>query len=86
VGYHQGTGRHVPIHEWNWKALRIANCHVRSRQRIVDGARRGLGLAARGDVKMAPLITHHFRLDDIQRAFETAAARPEAFVKAVVVP
>ncbi|MGH2370224.1 MAG: zinc-binding dehydrogenase, partial [Chloroflexota bacterium] len=48
VGYHQGEGRRVPVHEWNWKALRIANCHFRSRDRMIDGGRRGLALAARG--------------------------------------
>ncbi len=84
VGYHQGAGRQVPVHEWNWKALRIANCHFRSREKMVDGARRGLALAARGDLQVAPLVTHRFRLDDLQHAFETAAARPEGFVKAVV--
>lgn len=86
VGYHQGYGRQVPVHEWNWKALRIANCHFRSERLIVDGARRGLALAARGTLRLVPLVTHRFALPDIQRAFETAAERPPGFVKAVIVP
>jgi L-iditol 2-dehydrogenase len=86
VGYHQGDGRRVPVHEWNWKALRLANCHFRSRQRNVDGARRGLALAARGVIDLSPLITHRFPLAHLQHAFETAATRPPGFVKAVVVP
>jgi L-iditol 2-dehydrogenase len=85
VGYHQGHGRQVPIHEWNWKALRIANCHFRRRERMVDGARRGLALASRGLIDVSRLVTHRFALSDIQRAFETAAERPPGFVKAVVV-
>jgi L-iditol 2-dehydrogenase len=86
VGYHQGTGRQVPIHEWNWKALRIANCHFRATDKVVDGARRGLALAGRHALQLAPLVTHRFPLDQIQRAFETAASRPEGFVKAVIEP
>jgi L-iditol 2-dehydrogenase len=86
VGYHQGHGRQVPIHEWNWKALTIANCHVRSAGRMIDGARRGLALAARGAIDLHPLITHRFPLADLQQAFATAAARPPGFVKAVVLP
>jgi threonine dehydrogenase-like Zn-dependent dehydrogenase len=86
VGYHQGHGRQVPIHEWNWKALRIANCHFRSPTRMIDGARRGLALAARGAIDLRPLITHHFPLGSLQDAFTTAAQRPHGFVKAVVVP
>jgi threonine dehydrogenase-like Zn-dependent dehydrogenase len=86
VGYHQGDGRRVPVHEWNWKALRLVNCHFRDAERIVDGARRGLGLAARGAIALAPLVTHRFPLSRLQEAFETAARRPPGFVKAVVVP
>jgi threonine dehydrogenase-like Zn-dependent dehydrogenase len=86
VGYHQGAGRRVPVHEWNWKALRIANCHFRAERRIVDGARRGLALAGRGALDLERLVTHRFGLTELQRAFETAAARPSGFVKAVIVP
>ena len=86
VGYHQGEGRRVPVHEWNWKALRLANCHYRSPGRLVDGARRGLALAARGALDLGRLVTHRFPLSDVQRAFETAAGRPHGFVKAVILP
>jgi threonine dehydrogenase-like Zn-dependent dehydrogenase len=86
VGYHPGDGRRVPVHEWNWKALRIANCHFRSQARTVDAARRGLALAARGQLDVARLLTHRFPLSRLQEAFETAAARQPGFVKAVVVP
>jgi threonine dehydrogenase-like Zn-dependent dehydrogenase len=86
VGYHQGQGRQVPIHEWNWKALRIANCHFRARTRMVDGARRGLALAAAGTIDVSRLVTHTFPLPEMQRAFETAAARPEGYVKGVLIP
>jgi L-iditol 2-dehydrogenase len=85
VGYHQGDGRHVPVHEWNWKALRLANCHFRSEAKVVARARRGLALAAAGDLEAARLVTHRFRLWELQRAFETAADRPTGFVKVVIV-
>ncbi len=86
VGYHQGHGRQVPVHEWNWKALRIANCHFRSPDRMVDGARRGLALATRGALDLRRLVTHHFPLPQLQRAFDVAAERPPGFVKAVILP
>jgi L-iditol 2-dehydrogenase len=86
VGYHQGDGRRVPVHEWNWKALRLVNCHFRSPARMIDGARRGLALAAGGALDLRPLITHRFPLASLQDAFATAATRPPGFVKAVVLP
>ena len=53
---------------------------------MVDGATRGLGLASRGEIDVARLVTHQFPLGEIQHAFETAAARPAGFVKAVLLP
>jgi threonine dehydrogenase-like Zn-dependent dehydrogenase len=86
VGYHQGTGRTLPVHEWNWKALRIANAHFRSTAVVLDGARRALDLLNRGLLDPRPLITHRYPLDDLSTAFHDAAARPAGFIKAVVEP
>ncbi|GAC1403040.1 MAG: zinc-binding dehydrogenase [Chloroflexota bacterium] len=86
VGYHQGTGRTIPVHEWNWKALRIANAHVRAPETILDGARRAVALLHRGVLDPRPLITHRYGLADLAAAFGDAAARPPGFVKAVVEP
>lgn len=86
VGYHQGAGRTLPIHEWNWKALRIVNAHVRSAEIARDGARRALDLLTRGLLDPRPLITHRYSLDDLPRAFREAAERPTGFVKAVIEP
>ncbi len=86
VGYHQGAGRMVPIHEWNWKALRIVNAHVRSTAIMLDGARRALELLQRGVLDPRPLITHRYSLDALPAAFQEAAERPAGFVKAVVEP
>ena len=86
VGYHQGAGRQVPVHEWNWKALRLVNCHVRNPARIMDGARRALHLLQAGMLDAGALISHRFTLDEAPRAFGVAAERPPDFVKAVIRP
>lgn len=86
VGYHQGAGRQVPVHEWNWKALRLVNCHVRNPARIMDGAQRALHLLQAGVLDAAALISHRFALDEAPRAFAVAAERPPDFVKAVIRP
>jgi threonine dehydrogenase-like Zn-dependent dehydrogenase len=86
VGYHQGSGRQVPVHEWNWKALRLVNCHFRSQATMLDGARRALHLLTCGVLDVAPLITHRFALEEIGAACALAARRPPGFVKAVIVP
>jgi threonine dehydrogenase-like Zn-dependent dehydrogenase len=86
VGYHQGSGRQVPLHEWNWKALQIVNAHVRSPHVILDGAARGLQLLAAEQLVVQPLITHRFPLSGLQAAFAAAAARTGGLIKAVVEP
>lgn len=39
-----------------------------------------------GALDPAPLYTHVFGLDEMDRAFEALATRPNGFLKALVVP
>jgi threonine dehydrogenase-like Zn-dependent dehydrogenase len=83
-GFHQGQPRQVDWGYWNWMAFQIINGHTRSPHIYVDGIRIGMGLLERGQLDMAPLVTHRFRLNDINRGFETASAKEEGFVKGVI--
>ncbi len=83
-GFHQGAPRQVPWGWWNWMAFHIVNGHVRSSHIYVEGMRQGLGLLEAGELNMKPLVTHRFRLEEINAGFETAAAKREGFVKGVI--
>jgi L-iditol 2-dehydrogenase len=50
----------------------------------VEGMKIGLGLLESGKLVMKPLVTHRFSLNEINKAFETAAAKHEGFVKGVI--
>jgi threonine dehydrogenase-like Zn-dependent dehydrogenase len=41
---------------------------------------------ARHRFSYAPLVTHRFALDEVDRAYELMDARAEGFVKAVLIP
>ncbi len=84
-GFHQGAPRQVPWGWWNWMAFQIVNGHVRSSHIYVEGMRQGLSLLEAGKLNMRPLVTHRFRLEEINKGFETAAAKCEGFVKGVIV-
>jgi L-iditol 2-dehydrogenase len=86
VGYHQGGPRSVPLATWNWMAFTIVNAHFRDVDTIMSGMRAGMRLVDAGVLDAAQLVTGSFSLDEVGRAFETAAAKPDGFVKAVVEP
>ncbi len=83
-GFHPGAPRQIPLGWWNWMAFTIVNGHVRSPQIYVDGMRKGLSLLEAGKLNMKSLVTHRFRLDQINAAFQTAAAKQEGFVKGII--
>lgn len=84
AGYHQDGPRTVDMQLWNWRGLDVVNAHERDPEVYRRGMEEGVALAAAGELDLAPLLTHRFPLADINRAFATAAARPEGFLKAVV--
>ena len=86
VGYHQGGTRSIPLAHWNWMAFDLVNAHFRDIDTIMRGMRTGMRLVNAGVLDAAQLVTGSFSLDEIGRAFETAAAKPDGFVKAVVEP
>jgi threonine dehydrogenase-like Zn-dependent dehydrogenase len=85
VGYHQGGRRQVDMELWLWKALEVLSAHERRADYQMDCMRRGLALVAAGKLDMAPLVTHRYELDGVDRAFEALVARPKGFVKGVIV-
>jgi len=65
-------------------AFQIINAHFRPVETIMAGMRKGIELVNAGALDVSPLRTNVYRLDDLAAAFETAAAKPSGFVKAVV--
>ncbi len=85
LGFHQGGRRSVDLEMWNWKSIDVVNAHVRRRDLLNHAIRQGLELVQRDRIHPARLVTHRFRLEDVDDAFEALASKPEGFVKAIVV-
>ncbi|WP_116952851.1 zinc-binding dehydrogenase [Jiangella endophytica] len=83
LGYHQAT-RTVDLRTWNWKALDVVNAHVRDRALLRASTAAALELVAAGRLDPGRLVTHRFRLDQADEAFEALRSKPAGFVKAVV--
>ena len=86
AGYHQGAPRSIDLATWNWKAFRIVNAHFRDVEVIMGGMRAAGRLLTSKRISMEPLVTHRYPLERIAEAFDTAVAKPDGFVKAVVQP
>lgn len=84
AGYHQDGPRRIDLQSWNWRGIDVINAHERDPAIYLRGMRRAVEAAASGSLDPRPLFTHVFPLAEVQRAFETARARPEGFIKALI--
>ena len=82
-GFHPGPREIRDLGFWNWMAFDI-NGHFRDESTIIKGTEIGMDLLNQGKLKMKPLVTHTFTLDEIEKAFEAAHAKPPGFIKAVI--
>jgi threonine dehydrogenase-like Zn-dependent dehydrogenase len=85
AGFHQDGPRQVDLQLWNWRGLDVVNAHERDPRVYVEGIREAAGAVAAGRLDPAPLYTHRFGLDEVDRALETAVERPDGFIKALVI-
>lgn len=84
-GYHPGQRIIQDLGYWNWMAFDIVNAHFRDLRTILKGSQIGMDLLNKNMIKMKPLITHTFSLEQINEAFNAAMEKPNGFIKAVVV-
>jgi threonine dehydrogenase-like Zn-dependent dehydrogenase len=86
AGFHQDGRRSVDLCAWNWKALEIVNAHFRDPAVSVAGVRGAIDAVESGVLDLRALVTHAFPLDRLGDALDAMRARPDGFLKGVVVP
>ena len=84
AGYHQDGRRSVDLQLWNWRGLDVVNAHERDPAVYVQGMRDAVAAIAAGRIDPGPLYTHRYRLDQLGDAMEALRARPDGFLKALV--
>jgi threonine dehydrogenase-like Zn-dependent dehydrogenase len=84
AGYHQDGRRSVDMQSWNWRGLDVINAHERDPAVYAAGVAQAARMVAAGELDPEPLYTHRFPLDRLAPALATAAARPDGFMKALV--
>ncbi len=84
AGFHQDGPRQVDMQLWNWRGLDVINAHERDPTVYLQGIRAAAVAVTEGRLDPLPLYTHHFSLEHLDEALETARTRPDGFVKALV--
>jgi threonine dehydrogenase-like Zn-dependent dehydrogenase len=86
AGYHQDGPRQVNMQLWNWRGFDVVNAHERDSAVAVQGMRDAVKAIRSGLIDPALLVTHRFKLDQLDAALDATRDKPCDFVKAVVVP
>ena len=85
AGYHQDGPRQVNMQMWNWRGLDVVNAHERDPKIYVEGIRQAVAAVLDGRLDPRPLLTHAYRLDQLDAALDATRDRPDGFLKAMVV-
>jgi threonine dehydrogenase-like Zn-dependent dehydrogenase len=67
------------------KAVEVIYAHPGIAKNVADGVRRTGILINNGTFRIDPLVSHRFKLDGIQGAFESMKSRPDGYMKGIVI-
>jgi threonine dehydrogenase-like Zn-dependent dehydrogenase len=84
AGYHQDGPRQVDMQQWNWLGIDVVNAHERDPRNYVRGMQEAVEATVAGRIDPTPLLTHTYALDELGRALDDVAQRPDGFVKGMV--
>jgi threonine dehydrogenase-like Zn-dependent dehydrogenase len=84
AGYHQDGMRQVNMQLWNWRGLDVVNAHERDPVVYLNGIASAISAVESGLIDPSPLFTHSYDLDELDRALDATAERPDGFMKALV--
>lgn len=85
AGYHQDGPRQINMQLWNWRGLNVINAHERDPGIYLRGMQAAVRAVESGMLNPRPLYTHRFPLAQINEAFRVATARPDEFMKALLI-
>ncbi|GHC72398.1 MDR/zinc-dependent alcohol dehydrogenase-like family protein [Limoniibacter endophyticus] len=85
AGYHQDGARQINMQLWNWRGLDVVNAHERSPEIYMDGIRSAVEAVVSGRMTPSLLFTHHYPLEELDKALDATRDRPDNFLKALVI-
>ncbi|HET7315871.1 MAG TPA: zinc-binding dehydrogenase [Sphingomicrobium sp.] len=86
AGYHQDGPRQVNMQLWNWRGFDVANAHERDPAVALQGVKDAIEAIRSGVLDPSKVVTHRYRLHQLDEALNATRDRPDGFVKAIVTP
>ena len=86
AGYHQDGPRQINMQLWNWRGLDVINAHERDPAVYLAGIQSAVDAVVAGRLHPERLYTHTFPLEQLGEALAMTQARPDGFMKTLVVP
>lgn len=83
---HHASSREFDFRKSIDRGLKIIAAHPPYSSDERDDFRRAVNYINNGTFQNKELVTHEFRLSQIQQAFETLENKPAGFLKGIVVP
>ncbi|HEX2982200.1 MAG TPA: hypothetical protein VHO28_01515, partial [Ignavibacteriales bacterium] len=84
AGYHQDGLRTVNMQLWNWKGIDVINAHERDPQVYIEGISEAVKSTVNGKLSPFDLITHSYKLEELNEAFQAVKDRPDGLIKAYI--
>ena len=84
AGFHQDGMRSVNVQMLNWRGIDMISAHERNPQKYIDGIKAAIEAVEAGKMDPFPLFTHHFRLEEMEEAYQHLTTRPDGFIKALI--
>lgn len=86
MSYYESNAKEFNFRKFLDKGTIIYTPHPVYELQPLDAARRATALINNHTFSQEGIITHTFRLDEIQEAFEALCSKPEGYIKGVVYP
>ncbi|MGC9013626.1 MAG: zinc-binding dehydrogenase [Thermoproteota archaeon] len=76
----------VSLREWDAKGLEVVMTNPSRAEDMTKNLKIATQMLSRGVFSLEQLVTHKWKLDEIQEAFEYASGKPSNYIKGVIVP
>lgn len=84
-GAHSREDKYDP-YLWEEKGTIVLSVHPSYSLNQMDDLRRAIGMLEKGKFPMEKVVSHEFKLEDIQKAFKIHESKPEGYIKGLVIP